>query len=199
MVSLSRQDQKKETREHLLACAVELYATQGILATKTIDIARAAGVAHGTLFLHFPTRDELLCEVVERFGREIGEEFRALDEQSVCVGDLLAAMLRVIEKNEEFYARLVVEGPLLPRAARNSIFLIQTGIALKLERAMEEGIAEGRLRKLPLHLLVNSWLGMLNHYLANRDKFAPGGSVIARHGKELVEYFVNLIVRKGEC
>ena len=199
MVALNRKEKKKVTRDHLLECAVEEFTRQGILATKTIDVARAAGVAHGTLFLHFSTRDELLNEVVDLYGRELGEELSALEEGNSCVRDLLAAMLRVIGKNECFYARLVVEGPLLPRDVRNRIFLIQTGIALKLEKIMEEGIREGRLRRLPLHLLVNSWLGMLNHYLANRDKFAPGGSVIARHGNELVEYFVNLIAKEGEC
>jgi AcrR family transcriptional regulator len=198
MVSLNRQERKKATRDLLLECAVKEFTRQGILATKTIDVAKAAGVAHGTLFLHFSTRDELLSEVIDRFGSEIGEEFRKLAERITCVRDLLHAMLRVIEKNEGFYSCLVVEGPLLPSDARNRIFVIQTGIALKLEKAMEEGIEDGRLRKLPLHLLVNSWLGMLNHYLANRDKFAPGGSVIARHGKELVEYFISLIVKKGE-
>ena len=199
MTGSSRKEQKKITRDHLLEKAVEEFTRQGILATKTVDIARAAGVAHGTLFLHFPTRDDLLNAVVDRFGREISEEFRALDKRIVCVRDLLSALLRVIGKNELFYTRLVVEGPLLPRETRNEIFMIQTGIALRLEKAMEEGIDEGRLRKFPLHLLVNSWLGMLHHYLANRDKFAPGGSVIARHGKELVDFFVNLIVKEGEC
>jgi len=182
----------------LLNSALKVFSSKGLMATNTLDVAKDAGVAHGTLFLHFPTRDDLLTEVIDSFGDEIGFEFAGVAEKTESVRELLLALLRVIEKNECFYTRLVIEGPLLPRDARNAIFLIQTGIALQLERVMKKGIAEGRLRKLPLHLLVNSWIGMLNHYLANRDKFAPEGSVIARHGIELVDYFINLIVREGE-
>jgi hypothetical protein len=48
---------------------------------------------------------------------------------------------------------------------------------------------------MPLHLLFNTWIGLVNHYLVNRELFAPGASVIERRGAELLDHFMNLIGR----
>ncbi|MGE0671200.1 MAG: TetR/AcrR family transcriptional regulator, partial [Parachlamydiales bacterium] len=42
----------------------------------------------------------------------------------------------------------------------------------------------------PIHLLLNSWLGLIHYYLSNKDLFAPKKSVIDTHGKELLEHFI---------
>ncbi|BCP54519.1 TetR family transcriptional regulator [Kaistia sp. 32K] len=52
----------EEKREAILAAAVELVATQGTGAP-TAKIAREAGVAEGTLFTYFATKDELLNQL----------------------------------------------------------------------------------------------------------------------------------------
>ncbi|MFH1068858.1 MAG: TetR/AcrR family transcriptional regulator [Candidatus Glassbacteria bacterium] len=191
MTSITRKERKEHTRELLLQSAIEEFSSRGIAATKTVDIARAAGVAHGTVFVHFPTRDDLLNEVIDQFGQEIGMEFRTLSQQGGGVREVLAAHLRIVEKFEPFYAQIVIEGPLLPRNARNNIFLIQTGIALYLEEALARDVERKRVRPAAIHLLVNSWIGTINYYLTNRDKFSPGRSVIAEHGSELLDHFMS--------
>jgi AcrR family transcriptional regulator len=47
-------------RDELLAAAIDLFLTQGIEATSVADIAHAAGVAKGTFYLYFKTREDLL-------------------------------------------------------------------------------------------------------------------------------------------
>jgi len=49
-----------DKRAALLAAALRLIARAGLHATPTSAIAREAGVAHGTLFLYFPTKEALL-------------------------------------------------------------------------------------------------------------------------------------------
>jgi len=44
-----------------------------------------------------------------------------------------------------------------------------------------------------LPLLFNTWLGLIHHYLGNRDLFAPGHSVVERHGSMLLDHFVGLL------
>lgn len=48
-----------ETRKRLAAAAVVLFATRGIGATTTRDITTHAGVAEGTLYRHFDSREDL--------------------------------------------------------------------------------------------------------------------------------------------
>ena len=47
-------------KQRLLNSALLLFVEQGIHATSTASIAKAAGVANGTLFHHFPSKDDLI-------------------------------------------------------------------------------------------------------------------------------------------
>lgn len=49
-----------QKRAKLIASAIELFAAEGIHSASTNHIARAAGVAAGTLFNYFATKEELV-------------------------------------------------------------------------------------------------------------------------------------------
>jgi AcrR family transcriptional regulator len=51
-------------RQAILRAALPLFARNGIDGTPVTQIARAAGVAHGTVFLYFPTKEELAAAVL---------------------------------------------------------------------------------------------------------------------------------------
>ena len=54
----------------------------------------------------------------------------------------------------------------------------------------------GAIEPMAPHLLFNTWLGLLHHYVANRDLFAPGGSVLERRGNELLDHTMHLLAPK---
>lgn len=54
---------KQKKREALLGAALELFAEQGLNRASTAQIAKRAGVASGTLFFHFNSKDELIHAV----------------------------------------------------------------------------------------------------------------------------------------
>ena len=56
-------------------------------------------------------------------------------------------------------------------------------------------IRRGEIRDLPHHLVFNTWIGLIHHYLSNKALFAPEGAVIARYGEELLGYFLGLLAR----
>jgi hypothetical protein len=87
----------------------------------------------------------------------------------------------------------VVEGRLLPESARNNLTVIQSAIAFHLIQAAEREIAAGTIRPMAPHLFFNTWIGLLHHYLANNDLFAPGESVLARYGPTLMQHFLAII------
>src|SRR5215813_535883 len=67
---LSRLDRRKqETRERILAAAVELFGEVGVEATKISDVCERADVARQTFFNHFPAKNDLLTAIYrEGFG-----------------------------------------------------------------------------------------------------------------------------------
>jgi AcrR family transcriptional regulator len=86
-----RGQQREETRQRLLEVARARFAARGFEATQLRDIAREAGVALGTIFVHFTDKRDLLAaalfdslaDAVSRAARvrEQGEDFEAwLDE-----------------------------------------------------------------------------------------------------------------------
>lgn len=62
-----RQLQKAETREHLLGVARDRFVAAGVAATSVSDITSAAGVAHGTFYVHFANKDEVVRLVLAEF------------------------------------------------------------------------------------------------------------------------------------
>jgi len=51
-------------RSQLVAAAAEVFAEKGVSGTTVADIVRAAGVAQGTFYLHFESKDDVIVAVV---------------------------------------------------------------------------------------------------------------------------------------
>ncbi len=63
-------DEKTATRERIVAAACKLFRQKGFEQATTREIARRAGIASGTLFNYFPTKEALVTALVaEDFGR----------------------------------------------------------------------------------------------------------------------------------
>jgi len=61
----TRRERRKDARPgELLAAALDLFVEKGFAATRVDDVARRAGVSKGTLFLYFPSKEELFKAVV---------------------------------------------------------------------------------------------------------------------------------------
>jgi len=61
-----RERKKRAVRERLYARALDLFRARGFEAVAVGEICQAAGVAKGTFFNHFPTKDHLLLEWYDR-------------------------------------------------------------------------------------------------------------------------------------
>lgn len=185
--------QKEKTRRSILEAAYNKFGKCGIMATRTDDVARAAGVSHGSVFAHFESQEALICAVIWDFGQRLAQRTHELAYGHAGIRDILTAHLQVIAEFEDFYFRLVTEYTLLPGGCRDCFVMVQSAISLHLSEAARCETEQGIIRPMPLHLFFNTWIGLVHYYLANRGLFTPGQSVIAQCGKELIEHFMNLI------
>lgn len=188
-----RQKQKENTRQHIINAALIQFAMDGLTAARTSDIASAAKVSHGTIFAHFPTREILLDAVIEEFGLRITKRLNELVSGNCGLKEVLEAHVKGISEHEEFYTRLISEGRLLNESSRNTLVMIQSAISFHISEVAERGIKAGKIRSMPVALLFNTWIGLVNHYLINSDLFAPEGAVMEKYGKQLLEHYINLI------
>ncbi|RNC29142.1 MAG: Fatty acid metabolism regulator protein [Candidatus Dichloromethanomonas elyunquensis] len=187
-----RQEQKNQTKRHLINVSIRVLAKNGLLRTKTSDIAKEGGVSHGTVFAHFPTREILLAEVIEEVGSRIASRLHELAVNGGSVREVLAAHLEGLLEYEAFYTRLVVENNLLPGRSQHTLIMIQSAISIHLNQAVEREVNLGTFRSFPTHLLFNTWIGLLHYYLVNADLFSPNESVLQRHGQTLINHFLSM-------
>lgn len=187
-----RQKQKAETRERIIRTAYQVYAQQGFSAT-TASIAKEAQVSHGAIFVHFPTLDDLIGSLVADFARTLGEEIHGLVEASGSMEDLLKVHLGVLSRYEGFYTRLIAEGSLLPEDAKLSFANMQSVFAFHFSKVVEREQENQHIKNIPVHLLFNTWMGLIHYYLMNKELFAPEKPLLERYGTELIETYLKLI------
>ena len=82
-----------QSRDRLLDAARDLVAEGGFAAASVAQVAERAGVATGTVYRHFPSKADLLCEVFrEAAGREVAM-MRTQTEQSGSATQRLGAAI----------------------------------------------------------------------------------------------------------
>jgi len=62
--------EKIDKRDALLRAAIETFAARGFFNAQVADVARAAGVAAGTVYLYFRGKDDLLISIFEKTMKE---------------------------------------------------------------------------------------------------------------------------------
>ena len=65
-------------RELILRAATDVFASRGFFNAQVADVARAAGIAAGTVYLYFRSKDDLLVSIFERTMRDGLDEGRKM-------------------------------------------------------------------------------------------------------------------------
>jgi AcrR family transcriptional regulator len=133
----------RRNRERLVASARELFAAHGV-DVPVEDITHHAGVGMGTLYRHFPTKEELIDAVLEEAFAEILQLAEsALAEQDAWTGftEFLEAALSMHAKNRGVRDILATRGHGAQHAKA-----MRARIRPLLRRLVERAQAEGGLR-----------------------------------------------------
>jgi AcrR family transcriptional regulator len=89
----AREARRLQTRERILGAAVAEFKRSGMAGAEVSEIVAAAGVAHGTFYFHFPTKEHVLLELESREETRLAKELaRYLDEPH----DLAAALGEIV-------------------------------------------------------------------------------------------------------
>src|SRR5437879_5990946 len=88
-----RQMQADETRKKVFRAAVDLFAQRGYAGTTVAEICKRAGVAKGTFFVHFATKDAVVSALV---GIQTRATFRARQRVLDAGGSPLDALVATV-------------------------------------------------------------------------------------------------------
>jgi len=181
-----------DKRERILDAAVRVFARKGFYLTRVSEVAKAAGVADGTIYLYFKSKDDLL---VSLFEHRIERLLTYMETELPRVASATYKLKRVIElqlgllEGERDLAEVVTV------ILRQSTKLMKEYAAPKftayfdaIARVIAEGQASGELRAdISPHLAARAIFGALDAITMTwaLGKAEPGG--LSRASGQLVE------------
>ncbi len=149
---LSRQQQSSRRREAILTSAFQEFTHKGFGQTRMEDIARRAGVAKGSIYLHFSDKEALLEELIREYILPLVPRFTPSPDNKTPAKELLHAMfgnlLKRIAQGEagQILHLVISEGPRFPRLAEVYFQTIITPGLSNLEKVIRRGIETGEIK-----------------------------------------------------
>ena len=151
--ALNRAARAAERRQAIIEAALEEFIARGFAATRLDDIAKRAGVAKGTIYLHFKDKESMFEELVRIVIVPVVERLNALPPPAGTVRDLIEAfasnfLSEVMGTRRGDLVRLIVaEGPRFPAVADFYYReVVSRGIA-GMRALIELGIARGEIHQ----------------------------------------------------
>lgn len=143
-------DRKAERQQEILDAAVRAFSRQGYHNCTVAQVAREAGVADGTIYLYFASKEDLL---VSAFRRVLETLFARLDPEIAAIPSPLDKLRRLVEMHLELMEGDPDVASFLQFQLRQPETSVRTAIAgpladyaRRIEAVLEEGKASGEVR-----------------------------------------------------
>src|SRR5688500_1624661 len=97
-----RTENKERTRERILKAALELFRKQGLERTTTKQISTKAGIAEGTLFNYFKTKEDLALYFFQKETEDLEAWFKA--DERLQRASIQEKLFAIINRQLEYIA-----------------------------------------------------------------------------------------------
>jgi AcrR family transcriptional regulator len=155
------------TREKLIRSAMAVAARDGLAAATTSAIAQEAGVAEGTLYRHFDSKDDLLIAAYRQIKGEVFVRSAESVDASLPAPERLKRTWRAIynayraDKDAVVFGHRFAESVLAEREGGEA----NRAIGKMIADLRRDGVASGDFKKLPVDLLGNLFLAPITYLL----------------------------------
>ena len=183
-----RATRRAATRDRILAAAHDLVASGGWAAANIVDVARAAGIATGSIYRHFPSKGALCAEVFRiAADREVELMARIADGDGTAAERLARAIeafcRRALAAPTLTYALMaepvdpdVEEARLRSKRAHRKVFAA----------LLREGVDNGEFAPLDPPVVASALVGAMQEALADHT----GGDALVA---QLVSFTLNAV------
>lgn len=196
-----KERQRQEREDLILQAAEELFLARGFHEVSIDEIAARVGIAKGTVYLHFTSKEELVFALVHRDLKQLLQEVDAILSSSESAtarlraiidrvyGGMLGSyfqMLAAAVQNPEFRARMAEK--------RSMMHETLDDVSQRIRAVLEEGKAAGEFDPaIPTSVMLSFFIGLLSPrtILAGRVSQHPSGLVVVQEevsAEEVVGY-----------
>lgn len=178
---LAKRERRKEARPgELLDAALDLFVEKGFAATRAEEVAARAGVSKGTLFLYFPSKEELFKAVVrENISGRFTEWKQELETFEGSTADLVRYGMRVwwerigATRASGITKLIISEARNFPDiAAFYQQEVIRPGTDL-IRRILQRGVDRGEFRELDMDYAAFSVIAPMIFLIMMKHSLAP--------------------------
>jgi TetR/AcrR family fatty acid metabolism transcriptional regulator len=205
-----KEKQRREREELILQAAEEVLAEKGYYETSIDEIAARVGIAKGTVYLHFPSKEDLVVAILERSAQAMVELVEATIAAARSNREKLEAILQVVYSS--FFDLRKSQLMQLPYAVMNSselrrVFVEKKGcmrekwdrLATLIASILEDGKAEGEFdTTMPTPVMLSAFFSLMSprsFERLNADNQVPVDEFV----KHLARfYFKGIAVVQGE-
>lgn len=173
-----------QRRSQLLDSGRAVFSEHGFHSATVDEIAERAGVAKGTVYLYFRSKEELYFDIIEHDLEELYVETAKEMAKSETAFDRIRAYMRVrlefAESRQDFLRLLVTESTGL--MSRNEPFARLIGITYperscsQLKQVLEDAVRRGEVREVPVdstaRLLYELTAGMVRRRLRTKPEIS---------------------------
>ena len=136
----------EERQREIIEAAKQLFFIKGYEQTSTVDIMRSVGIAKGTLYYHFTSKEEILDAIIEDITDSmVARASQACNDKALSVVERMVAIICSLSIDEQDRGA-VMEAIHMPHNA----LLHQKSYALMIEKVspimlsvVQQGITEG--------------------------------------------------------
>lgn len=158
---------KRRKRKAIVDAAIELFSLKGFHKTKTVDIAKKARVAEGTIYLYFKSKDILLVsaykEVIEEMIAKIKEKNSTEKRAMHKIKNFIDEHIELLKNNETLARFIVVESRQSPDFYNNYPEFRPLGSYVSyLKSIIDEAIEKKEFRPIDSNVLVSIIYGSID-------------------------------------
>jgi AcrR family transcriptional regulator len=181
MPKISRQARRaltEERRKQILSAAAQVFAEKGFERATIADIAKAAGIAEGSIYNYFKSKSDLLLHIprqaIQPTIESLNTQMTALSGErppEQMLATLARQMVNTIHQNAPVFRILLSTLPTMSQAARENYLNHVILYALSmLESYFDKQIKQGVLRRdADAKTLARAFAGMFLPFVALRD------------------------------
>jgi AcrR family transcriptional regulator len=157
----------QNTRARLVKAAVRVFERDGFLNARVADIAAAAGVAHGSFYTYFNSKEDVFREIVDEVVNDVYAALDAQDDGTSAPERIRALNRRYVELYEDHAAMLGLIEQVGTLAEFHSLRRdLRSRFVERIEqtiRTLKDG-GETTVEPLDPHVMANALAGMLDNF-----------------------------------
>jgi TetR/AcrR family fatty acid metabolism transcriptional regulator len=138
------------TEQRIRRAAIQVFSHEGFHRTRMSDVANVAGIAVGTIYNHFDSKEDLLVSIFETAFEERMRMFDELRAGGGAIRDQLHELLKqhfaIIRKQEELSRLLLLERFHPGGRVREKLIRLQRTMVDRIATLLREGVSEGWVR-----------------------------------------------------